>query len=115
MDTATKRASALGLGLVSLSLVVPNGSIDQGDRQTVSHLYSGILAEAVIVVPVLSFGVLSIIDPNGQGVISSMSAQGQGVVSTISQSMGVYSIIDGNGVGVESTISNKGVGLKGKI
>ena len=44
IDTAAKRASVLGFAFAPLLLVVPDGSIDQGDRQTIAHLYSGVLA-----------------------------------------------------------------------
>ena len=39
VDTATKRASLLGL-------VLPDGSIDAGDRMTLVRLYSGITASS---------------------------------------------------------------------
>ena len=40
VDTATKRASLLGL-------VLPDGSIDAGDRMTLVRLYSGIVAGSI--------------------------------------------------------------------
>lgn len=50
IDTASKRASALGFGLVALSLVIPSGVIDQQAKQTISNIYSGILATQAIAV-----------------------------------------------------------------
>ena len=44
MDTATKRASALGVALPFVLLVLPSGTIEQTDRQTIAHCYSGIQA-----------------------------------------------------------------------
>ena len=44
IDTAAKRASALGFGLIASLFIIPDGTIDQGDRQTISNMYSGILA-----------------------------------------------------------------------
>ena len=51
IDTRDKRGSVIGLGLVSV-LPLANSDIDQADRQQTVHMYSGILADApVIVVP----------------------------------------------------------------
>jgi hypothetical protein len=48
-DTATKRYSALHITAPwRSSLPIPDGTISQGDRQVVMHLYSGILAQAPI-------------------------------------------------------------------
>jgi len=44
IDTASKRASVMGINNVSNLFIFPDGTIDQGDRQTFSDLYSGILA-----------------------------------------------------------------------
>jgi hypothetical protein len=65
--------------------------------------------------PSLSFGVLSIIDPNGQGVLSSISAQGQGVLGEIVGNFGVLSIIDSTGQGVPGDISETGQGVEGDM
>jgi hypothetical protein len=46
VDSAAKRASALGIGLVFTLLVVPDSTIAQSDRQTIAHSYSGIAADA---------------------------------------------------------------------
>lgn len=37
IDTAGKRASVLGI-------IIPDGTLDQGDRQTILDIYRGILA-----------------------------------------------------------------------
>lgn len=44
IDTASKRASALGVAFVPNLFIIPDGAIGQGDRQTLCHMYSGILA-----------------------------------------------------------------------
>lgn len=49
IDTAQKRASALGVALVSTLLIIPGGGIDQSDRQTIAHSYGGILATAPVI------------------------------------------------------------------
>lgn len=54
MDTAAKRASALGAFKPFLTLVTPD-SIDQGDRQTVALMYGGILAEEAVTVEITPY------------------------------------------------------------
>lgn len=49
IDNATKRASVLNFAAGDL-LPVPNNDIDQGDRQTLANLYSGIAADNPTVV-----------------------------------------------------------------
>ncbi len=44
IDTAAKRASALGDCDYTQQFVIPDGTIDQGDRQTIADCYGGILA-----------------------------------------------------------------------
>ena len=44
IDTAQKRASAIGVNQPQLTLVIPDSEIDQGDRQTIVSCYRGILA-----------------------------------------------------------------------
>lgn len=48
IDTLAKRASVLNIA--SLQLPIPDGTISQGDRQSVLRFYSGILAGAAIIV-----------------------------------------------------------------
>lgn len=43
IDTASKRFSMMSFGNI-LKLIPPDGTLDQGDRQTFAGLYSGILA-----------------------------------------------------------------------
>lgn len=45
MDTAANRASSIGICIPWTYLLVPDGTIDQGDRQALAHSYSGILAD----------------------------------------------------------------------
>lgn len=47
IDTAQKRASALGVGVPFIVSVIPDGTLDQGDRQTMAMAYSGILVALV--------------------------------------------------------------------
>jgi hypothetical protein len=61
IDTAAKRASVLGFALVPLLLVPPDGVIDQGDRQTLLHLYSGVLAGAPPAVSPATFVIGSVV------------------------------------------------------
>ena len=47
LDTRSKRASSVQILIPSiLSSVLPDGTIDQADRQHTVHAYSGILAAA---------------------------------------------------------------------
>lgn len=48
IDTAQKRASATGVGVPFVVNLIPDGSLDQGDRQTISMSYRGILAITAI-------------------------------------------------------------------
>ena len=47
VDTAAKRASALGFALFGIVLPVPDGTITQGDRQHLAGYYSGISTAVV--------------------------------------------------------------------
>lgn len=60
MNTRSKRASSVGIGLIwLLSPVLPDATLDQGDRQHSAISYSGILASpAVPIVPDLVEGIL---------------------------------------------------------
>ena len=51
MNTAAKRASALGVALAFTVLVVPAGTVE---RQTPAHAYSGIAATEAVVVTVVT-------------------------------------------------------------
>lgn len=52
MNTANKRASAIGIGLaLRLVLPIPDGTIQFGDRQQVAYSYAGIHANAPILAP----------------------------------------------------------------
>jgi hypothetical protein len=46
MSTATDRASLIGIGFPPLAIVIPAGTVTQGDRQTFINMYSGLLAAA---------------------------------------------------------------------
>ena len=51
LDTAAKRASSLGFQLPFVKPVIPDGALDQGDRQTIANAYAGILAEGAAALP----------------------------------------------------------------
>lgn len=51
LDTRSKRASSVQILLpFVLAPVLPDGTIDQGDRQHTAHSYSGIAADAPTIV-----------------------------------------------------------------
>lgn len=53
MNTASKRASAIGIGLaIRLVLPVPDASVDQPDRQHVAYSYAGISAVPLAVLDI---------------------------------------------------------------
>ena len=45
IDTAAKRASSIGVGMPFILSIIPDGTIDAADRQTVSDSYGGIEAD----------------------------------------------------------------------
>ena len=45
IDSAAKRASAAAVSL-EMPMVIPDGTIDQADRQTIAYMYGGIAASA---------------------------------------------------------------------
>jgi len=58
VDTAIRRHSALTFGLPFMRGLIPDGSLDQADRQTVTYSYGGILAGLTIpdvIVDTISF------------------------------------------------------------
>lgn len=55
LNTASKRGSAFGWGVPSIRTLPLPGSIDQGDRQHVALMYSGILAAEAETVPLGPF------------------------------------------------------------
>lgn len=51
LDSASKRSSAVNVGSPwRARLPFPDGTIDQGDRQAVAFMYSGILAGAAVAI-----------------------------------------------------------------
>ena len=48
MATATDRASLIGIGFPPLAIVIPSGTMTQGNRQTFINMYSGLLAIPVV-------------------------------------------------------------------
>ena len=58
IDTLAKRASVLNIA--SLQLPIPDGTISQGDRQSLLRVYTGILAGVVAVAVKNAWNKLSI-------------------------------------------------------
>lgn len=53
IDSAAKRFSMMGMGDGS-TLIPPDGTISQPDRQSLIHMYSGITASNIVIVIVSS-------------------------------------------------------------
>lgn len=49
IDSASRRASVLGVALAFTVLVIPDGAISQPDRQTIAQSYSGITAGVPVI------------------------------------------------------------------
>jgi len=54
IDTAAKRQSALTFRQIWRRGLIPDGTIDQADRQTIAYSYGGILAGAYVPVETLN-------------------------------------------------------------
>lgn len=117
VDTAGKRASALGIGLVFTLLVIPDSTIAQPDRQTIAHSYSGILATAPVidtqdcflsVTSVINDDPLSITSAIGDGlsVGSVVNDDILSVTSIINDGLSVVSIIEDGPLSVTSKIKD---------
>lgn len=50
IDTAAKRASAANFGRFGNGYLIPDGTIGQADKQSITGLYAGILADEIVVV-----------------------------------------------------------------
>lgn len=72
VDTASKRASACGFASLE-EFIIPDGTLDQGDRQTVANCYSGILAEVVTLLVVCFVNFKSVVqdDLNLKSIVAS--------------------------------------------
>lgn len=53
VDTAAKRQSALTFGLPFMRGLIPDGTLDQGDRQNAAFGYSAILAGEPVIIEAL--------------------------------------------------------------
>lgn len=74
IDTAAKRQSAIMVLMpFRLCVPIPDGSIDQGDRQTLALAYSGILAEAASAYRVMR-AAMTVGKPGGTMSVSKPSA-----------------------------------------
>jgi len=114
VDTATKRASALSFGIIALALVVPSGSVAQEARQTSANTYSGILADApIIITPDDGITLSSNINPNGVTVSGNIS-EGITLTSKVSGFITLSGTIK-EGVTLSSNINNNGITVRGPI
>ena len=70
VDTAAKRASSAGDWLEQH--IIPDGTLDQGDRQTIAGDYGGILAETIVLLVVCFVNLKSVVkeDLNLKSVVS---------------------------------------------
>lgn len=101
IDTPAKAASALGFGFIFHAFIIPDGSIDLADKQTLLHLYSGVQAE---IQPDTIVSSLSIITNSPVG-SNSLITDTQGTASLIAVSVGSQSIITNSSVGTNSLIT----------
>lgn len=109
IDSASKRASALGFGFIAITLVIPDGTLDQGDRQTIADQYSGILASAPSLAPDVGTAGFSIITSAGDQGLSAIDNSALASFSAIETSTAGLSIINSNGGQGFSTIDPDGV------
>ena len=58
VDTPAKRASAMNFGEFDLVMPIPSAGIDQGDRQHLCGIYSGILADPLVPPVAATVGIL---------------------------------------------------------
>jgi len=70
IDTAKKRNSALAFS--TMLLPIPDGTIDQADRQTLLYLYGGILAGVAEVAAMTKDFIQSMIQPMIEPMIEPM-------------------------------------------
>ena len=64
VDTAKKRKSVAAIGLIMVGpVVVPDSSIDAGDRYTIGYSYSGITINATPTAGFVSIGSIQLITP----------------------------------------------------
>lgn len=114
LDTAVKRASALGVAVATL-LVIPDGAIAQGDRQTIGDCYSGILATApVIDTPDCYTAVDSLVEPFNAvtGLIDAAPIVTAGLISEFTAR---DSLIDASDVVLSSVINVNGINTDSAI
>ena len=117
IDTAAKRASALGVAAVFTTLILPDGAISQPDRQTIGNSYSGITAELptvntppcyetfISVIDGDENAYQSVIDGNGIAAQSDIT-QFLALESQVEQFVALSSIIDANPVATDSEIDD---------
>ncbi len=81
IDTAAKRASVAGM-------IIPDGTLDQGDRQTIAGFYGGILATAAVAVDFVKITALTAVEYVAQtltaaGLIDQAVTAGEYIVQTV--------------------------------
>jgi len=125
IDTASKRASALGVGLAFTLLVIPDGTIAQADRQTIANSYSGILAaEPVIDTPDCfaafighidtKIGFIGAIDDQTNAFIGPIDAAPTASIGVIFTKIGFIGTIDDAPSGFIGKLDDK-IGFDGEI
>jgi hypothetical protein len=114
LDTAAKRASALGVVVATL-LIIPDGTIAQGDRQTIGDCYSGILAAAPVVVsPDCYTAVDSLVEPFNAvtGLIDDAPIVTAGLIGEFTAR---NSLIDASDIVLSSVINENGINTDSAI
>ena len=125
IDTPTKRASAIGVGLVFVLSIIPDGTISAGDRQTSANSYSGIIAEFPDVSTpdcYVAFngtitddcGFIGTIDGSDNGFIGTILDDPTATIGTIYPDIAFNGIIDDSDTGFEGTITDS-IGFEGEI
>jgi hypothetical protein len=106
IDSASKRASVLGVGLAFTLLVIPDSAVTQPDRQTIAHCYSGITASApVIDTPDCVLPLTSDIDATPTVLSSAINATAIAVNAPISAITALQSVITNKDTNLTSAIN----------
>lgn len=90
IDSAAKRASACGFNS-HLSYIIPDSTLDAGDRQTIADCYSGILAEAVTLLVVCFVNLKSVVQ-NQMNMLSLVQGAGN-FKSSVQDDMNIHDVL----------------------
>ena len=116
INTASKRASALGVGLAFILNIIPSGAVDQADRQTTSLSYGGILASAPVIDTPDCFtsmdGVISDAATALTGIIDNAATAASGTIEPDTMREG---LIDAADTAVGGLLDGTGVSADGEI